>query len=115
MELSENMSELAESAFGWDSLEAAQCRKELGDRCLAAEMYVNARTHLKYALEAYDTLFGKDDQRTVGVVKLLKECEAHIQKPSDVLSGEDAVFYEGISKMSFVKSIKAIRKKNIKN
>lgn len=29
IELAENMAELAESAFGWDSSEAAECRKEV--------------------------------------------------------------------------------------
>lgn len=106
-ELAMNMAELSESAFGWDSVEAAQCRKEVGLRYKESAQYREAILQFKLALEAYEVIGGVEDPSYSSVAKLVKECEASL-----AVDEEPVEDFLDVSKMGFIKSIKAIRKKN---
>jgi hypothetical protein len=72
IELAENMSDLAETAFGWDSLEAAQCRRELGLRYRASELWELAIRHLRSATEAFQVLNGAESIQIQALRKVIK-------------------------------------------
>ena len=109
-ELSENVADLAETAFGWDSAEAAESRKEAGIRCMKAEHWDEAKSHLIASAEAYETISGVDDSHCIQVRRLLKECEAHIPASDAAV---DAA-YRDMSRLGLLRSIKAIHRKNNK-
>jgi len=82
----EVVAELAENAFGWDSIECAETRREVGDRCVAISDYRRAVASYKKSLEAYEALFGRADKRTVACARLL--ALAHEKKDSQFGGGE---------------------------
>ena len=110
IELAENVADLAETAFGWDSMEAAGSRKEAGLRCIKAEHWDEAKAHLQASLEAYETISGVEDANCTQVRKLIKECDAHIPAFDAAV---DAA-YRDISRLGLLRSIKAIHRKNSK-
>lgn len=110
MELAENVADLAETAFGWDSAEAAESRKEAGIRCMRAEHWDEAKAHLLASLEAFETISGAEDPHCAQVRRLLRECDAHIPAFDAAV---DAA-YRDISRLGLLRSIKAIHRKNNK-
>eukprot|EP01038_Epipyxis_sp_PR26KG_P014417 gene14417-19348_t len=68
---SEEIAKLTETAFGWDSIEAAEAFKQTGVRSAAALDWSRASRYLKLSLESHEVLFGKNDPKTIEVVKLI--------------------------------------------
>lgn len=110
MELAENMADLAETAFGWDSLEAAESRKEAGLRGMKAERWKEAHAHLKSSLEAFETIFGAEDPHCLQLQRVLKDCESYLPRDDAAV----VAAYRDISRLGLLKSIKAVRRKNNK-
>ncbi len=71
-ELAEVGLQLIENSYGWDSMEAADWRKQAGVRCAAMGDWVRSIEHLRRSAEVLEILVGKDSKQHEEVVKLLE-------------------------------------------
>lgn len=70
-DMSEGVADLVERAFDWDSIIAAEARREAGERCAALGDWARACVNLKKSLEASEAAFGRKDKKTIEVARLL--------------------------------------------
>jgi hypothetical protein len=67
----EGVADLVDQAFGWDSLLAAEARREAGERYAACGDWARACVSLRQSLEALEAACGRRDKRTLEVARLL--------------------------------------------
>ena len=70
-EYAENMADLADAAYGWDSQESAELRKQAGERQCRVKDWGRAVGNFKKSLEAHHVLYGEKDKRSLAVLKQL--------------------------------------------
>jgi hypothetical protein len=70
-EYAENMADLSEAAYGWDSQETAELRKQAGERQCRVKDWGRACGNFRKSLDAHQILFGEKDKRSLTVQKQL--------------------------------------------
>eukprot|EP00604_Paraphysomonas_vestita_P002429 CAMPEP_0174819676 /NCGR_PEP_ID=MMETSP1107-20130205/3072_1 /TAXON_ID=36770 /ORGANISM="Paraphysomonas vestita, Strain GFlagA" /LENGTH=99 /DNA_ID=CAMNT_0016033649 /DNA_START=1012 /DNA_END=1311 /DNA_ORIENTATION=- len=69
------MADLADAAYGWDSQESAELRKQAGERQCRVKDWGRAVGNFKKSLEAHHVLYGEKDRRSLAVLKQLQSAE----------------------------------------
>lgn len=71
-EYAENMADLSEAAYGWDSQETAELRKQAGERQCRVKDWGRACGNFKKSLDAHQILYGEKDKRSLSIQKQLQ-------------------------------------------
>lgn len=87
--LAEEVAHLLEDAYGWDSIEAADAKKQVGIRCLEIEDWPRAVRFLSASAEAHLALYGKTDGKYLSVTKLLARAKKSRAEGAQGLLEED--------------------------
>lgn len=81
-EQSEIVAELAENAFGWDSMTCAEANKEVGNRYSSIQDWERGAQAYKKAQHAFEAVLGKDDRKAIQVKRMFLRVDAK-RKTSD--------------------------------
>ena len=81
----EDIAKLAESAFGWDSVESAEAYRQVGLRCMALEDWPRAIKALHLSVEAYAAIYPRTDPKFVSVQKLYEKAKTARQQAAQGL------------------------------
>jgi hypothetical protein len=71
-EYAENMADISEAAYGWDSQETAELRKQAGERQCQVKDWGRASGNMRKSLEAHQLLYGEKDKRSLALQKQLQ-------------------------------------------
>jgi hypothetical protein len=74
-EQSEIVAELADAAFGWDSVTAGEAFKEVGSRYAAISDWQRSASAFKKAQHAFEAVFGKEDRKAISCAKNFLKAE----------------------------------------
>jgi hypothetical protein len=73
-EYAENMADISEAAYGWDSQETAELRKTAGERQCQVKDWGRAAGNMRKSLDAHHILYGEKDKRSLSLQKQLQVC-----------------------------------------
>ncbi len=104
-EQAEIVAELADAAFGWDSIASGEAFKEMGNRYAAIKDWQRASTSFKRAQHAFEAANGTDDRKALLCAKSYLKAEDHKKasvKQADAMMREHLGTSDGVLEQAVV-------------